>query len=75
MIIALPKVTTVQPYGQFEQLATAIAALSRDELKKQIRDFRGRFRLDFSDAYLDSLSLERLQHILLAALINAKAQP
>jgi len=75
MIIAFPKATAVQSHGQFEQLATAIAALGRDELKKQIRDFRGRFRLDFSDDYLDSLSLERLQHILLAALINAKAQP
>jgi len=63
----------VQPYGQFDQLATSIAALGRDELKQRIRGFRGRFKLDFSDDYLDSLSLDRLRHILLAALINGKA--
>ena len=60
--------------GQFEQLATSLATLGRDELKKRIRNFRGRFRLDFSDDYLDSISLDRLRHILLAALINAKAR-
>lgn len=60
--------------GQFEQLVTSVAALGRDELKKRIKDFRGRFKLDFSDAYLDSLSSDRLRHILLAALINARAR-
>ena len=69
------KVTAVQPYGQFEQLMVSIAALGRDELKGRIKDFRGRFKLDFSDDYLDSLSLDRLRHILLAALINARAHP
>ncbi len=59
--------------GQFEQLVTSIAALGRDDLKKRIKDFRGRFKLDFSDDYLDSISLDRLRHILLAALINGKA--
>lgn len=60
--------------GQFEQLVTSIAALGRDELKRRIKDFRGRFKLDFSDDYLDTISLDRLRHILLAALINGKAR-
>ncbi|MEN6336242.1 MAG: hypothetical protein ABFE01_18465 [Phycisphaerales bacterium] len=60
--------------GQFEQLVTSIAALGRDELKRRIKDFRGRFKLDFSDDYLDNISLDRLRHILLAALINGKAR-
>jgi hypothetical protein len=64
----------MSPQGQFEQLVVSIAALGRDELKTRIKDFRGRFKLDFSDAYLDGLSLDRLRHILLAALINAKAR-
>ena len=58
---------------QFEKTATSIAALGKDELKKRIRNFRGRFKLDFSEDYLDALSLDRLRHILLAALINARA--
>ena len=57
-----------------EQTATSIASLGRDELKRRIRNFRGRFRLDFTDDYLNSLSVDRLRHILLAALINAKPQ-
>jgi hypothetical protein len=56
----------------FEQTATLIAALGKDELKKRIRNFRGRFRLDFTEDYLNNLSVDRLRHILLAALINAK---
>ncbi len=58
--------------GNFEQTATSIAALGRDELKRRIRNFRGRFKLDFTDDYLNNLSVDRLRHILLAALINAR---
>lgn len=56
----------------FESTATLIASLGKEELKRRIRDFRGRFRLDFTDSYLDTLGVDRLRHILLAALINAK---
>lgn len=56
----------------FEQTATSIASLGRDELKRRLRNFQGRFRLDFTDSYLDNLGVDRLRHILLAALINAK---
>jgi hypothetical protein len=57
----------------FEQTSISIAALGRDELKRRIKNFRGRFKLDFTEDYLNSLSVDRLRHILLAALINAKA--
>jgi hypothetical protein len=56
----------------FEQTATSIVSLGRDELKRRIRNFRGRFKLDFTESYLNGVSVERLRHILLAALINAK---
>jgi len=55
---------------QFEQAANSIASLGRDELKKRIRNFKGRFKMDFTEDYLDSLSVDRLRHILLAALIS-----
>ena len=57
----------------FEQTATLIAALSRSELERRIRNFKGRFKLDFSKDYLNNLTVDRLRHVLLAALINAKA--
>jgi hypothetical protein len=56
----------------FDREATSIAALGRNELKRRIRNFRGRFKLDFTDDYLNNLSVDRLRHILLAALINAR---
>jgi hypothetical protein len=71
---AVSKVTVVYTPGQFEQMAASLADLGREDLKKRIKDFRGRFKLDFSDDYLDALSLDRLRHLLLAALINAKAE-
>ena len=55
----------------FERTATSIAALDRDELKRRIRNFKGRFKLDFTDDYLDKLNVDRLRHILLAALVSA----
>ncbi len=56
----------------FEQTATSIAVLGKDELKRRIRNFRGRFRLDFTEDYLNNLSEDRLRHILLAASINVR---
>ena len=55
-----------------ERQVTSIAALGRDELKRRIRNFRGRFKLDFTEDYLNKISVERLRHILLAALITTK---
>ena len=63
----------VMSYKQdLEQTATSITSLGRDELKRRIKNFRGRFQLDFTETYLDGLSVDRLRHILLAALINAR---
>lgn len=56
----------------FDREATTIAALGRNELKRRIKNFHGRFKLDFTEDYLNKLSVDRLRHILLAALINAK---
>ncbi|MHC4122280.1 MAG: hypothetical protein ACYSSI_01800 [Planctomycetota bacterium] len=57
----------------FEQTATSIASLERPELKRRIKNFKGRFRLDFTEDYLNTVAVDRLRHILLAAYINAKA--
>jgi len=56
----------------YEREATSIAALGRHELESRIRNFRGRFKLDFTPAYLNKLSVDRLRHILLAALMNSR---
>ena len=56
----------------FEQTASAIAQLSRDQLTCRIKNFRGRFKLDFSTNYLANQSVDRLRHILLAAVMMKK---
>ena len=56
----------------FEQTATSIAVLNRNELKRRIKNFGGRFKLDFTEDYLNNLGVDRLRHILLAAVINTK---
>jgi hypothetical protein len=70
--IVFRRVRPMTSEKHFEQTATSIASLGRDELKRRIRNFEGRFKLDFTDNYLDNLGVDRLRHILLAALINAK---
>jgi hypothetical protein len=57
-----------------DRQVTLISALSREELKRRITNFKGRFKLDFTEDYLNKISVERLRHILLAALITAKTR-
>jgi hypothetical protein len=52
----------------FDRLARTISTLDRNEVEKKIKNFRGRFKLDFTDEYLNNLTVERLRHILFAAL-------
>ena len=63
------------PSSKFvERHVNSISALGREELKRRIRNFHGRFKLDFTDDYLNRISVERLRHILLAALITSKTR-
>jgi hypothetical protein len=71
-LLVFQKGAVVASRQYFEQTATVIASLNRNEIKRQIIGFRGRFKLDFTEDYLNTLSVDRLRHILLAALINAK---
>lgn len=63
----------MSPSEYFEQAAVSIAELGRDELKQRIKNFSGRFKLDFTDDYLNALTVDRLRHILLAALVTNKS--
>jgi hypothetical protein len=65
------KVTRMAARTYFEREATSIAVLGRHELERRIKNFRGRFKLDFTQDYLNKLSVDRLRHILLAALMNS----
>jgi hypothetical protein len=51
----------------YERLAISIASLDRSRVEEKIKNFKGTFKFDFTDEYLASLTLDRLKHILLAA--------
>jgi len=49
------------------QIVARVCALDREALKRELLEFRGPVRLDFTEEFLSRLSTERLRHILLAA--------
>lgn len=57
-----------------EQLAEKIAGMDRASLVETLHGLECNFKLDFSDDFLDSVSLERLKHIVLAACLHGHAQ-
>jgi len=62
------------PQERFEKTAVSIATLNKSQLKNRIKHFKGRFKLDFTENYLNDLTVDRLRHILLAALISTSAR-
>ena len=58
--------------AQIDRLAAMIGRMDRKSLIRALRCLKCSFDIDFSDEYLDSLSLERLQHILLSAALHAE---
>lgn len=50
-------------------MAAELAGLNREELIPRLLNFPSQTRLDFSGEFLNSLSTDRLRHILLAAII------
>jgi len=54
-----------------ENSAAEVGRLDRDELVRRIQTFKGRFKLDFTNDYLNKLPVDRLRHLYFAALINA----
>lgn len=53
---------------RIDDLAAEIASYDRDELIDKLIHFPSRTTLDFTHEYLDDLSTEQLQHILLCAM-------
>jgi len=54
----------------YEQVASGVSSLTKSQLKRRLLNFKGRLRLDFTEKYLDSLTVDKLRHILAAALLT-----
>jgi len=53
--------------SSYEKMISSIASLRKSELKSRLLNFKGSFKFDFTESYLDALSTDKLKHILLAA--------
>ena len=53
--------------SEMDRLACAVAQMNRVKVQRELMHFHGRFKLDFTEDYLNSMTLERLRHILVAA--------
>ncbi len=51
----------------FAQIAQEVEDMPLGKVKKEILEFDGPVKLDFNKDFLDTLSLEKLQHILITA--------
>lgn len=54
----------------YEAVHAQVASLNRQELKDRLLTFRGRLRLDFTETYLDTLTDDKLRHILMAVYLT-----
>jgi len=61
--------------GQMEDLISMVNAMPRQQLKAKFRAFRGSFPVDFTDDFLDSVPLDRLQHIFVALCMQNNSLP
>ena len=58
----------MSPAQKFEKASSKVFNMNKVELKRHIKRFRGSFRLDFSESYLNGLSADKLRHILVGAM-------
>ena len=60
------------PDISFEQYCAYITSLNKEELKDRLLHFEGPIRMDFTEDFLEQQNVEKLRHILLAAVVTAK---
>ncbi len=60
----------LMPSNRMEQLADKIGCMGRPDLIQTLRGLQCDFQIDFSDDFLETLSIERLKHIVLAASLH-----
>lgn len=62
-------------FDQIEELIGLISALDRVSVTRQLLEFEGDFPIDFTPEFLDSQSVEQLQHLLFALCVQCQQAP
>jgi hypothetical protein len=60
---------------QVEELICLVSGMDRQQLLQQFHTYDASFPLDFTPDFLQSASLERLQHIFLAVCLQSQRMP
>ena len=60
------------PVEADRDIVSTIACMRRPQLVTLLRRMRCGFNIDFSDEYINSMNLERLRHVALAASMHDK---
>lgn len=60
---------------QVEELIALVSALDRPGLAAMFRNYKARFPVDFTDAFLAAEPLDRLRHIFLAMCLQCQQMP
>ena len=55
-----------------DKIAAKVGGMSRSQLKCTLLSIRNRFRLDLTEEFLESVSRDRLRHMLLNALLKMR---
>lgn len=61
--------------NQIDELLCVVSTLDRATLVQQFRCYRATFPLDFSQEFLETAPLERLQHIFVAICLQSQQMP
>jgi hypothetical protein len=61
------------PSNADQDIVSTIASMKRPQLAALLRRMHCGFEIDFSDGYINSMSLDRLRHVALAASMHDKA--
>jgi len=60
------------PDISIEQHCAYIATLDKSEIEDRLLHFKGPIKLDFTREYLNTLDIDKLRHILLAAVVTVE---
>jgi len=60
------------PTRQLEELVDQIVKMDRADLMTLLKRLHCNFKLDFSNDFLQGVSVERLRHIILAACLHSR---
>jgi hypothetical protein len=61
--------------NQLNDVLVAIATMGRDDLIEQFHSYPAPFPIDFTDAFLQSQSLDKLRHVFAGLVMHCRIAP